>query len=227
MRGKLIIIEAGDGSGKATQVEKLITRLKAENHKALKVTFPDYQSASSALIKMYLHGEFGSNPGDVNPYVASTFYAVDRFASYKKEWEGFYLQGGIVVADRYTTSNMVHQGAKISDDGERDKFLRWLWDLEFEKFKLPEPDAVIFLNMPPELALRLLRQRDNKTTGREEKDIHEKDPGFLLDSYRNSCRLALKYGWHAVDCSREGTLKDVAEIHEEVYALVKRAIQNR
>lgn len=224
MTGKLIIIEAGDGSGKATQAEKLVTRLQGEGFRALKITFPNYQSASSALIKMYLHGEFGSDPHDVNPYVASTFYAVDRFASYKKDWEGFYLQGGIVVADRYTTSNMVHQAAKITDSKERSRFLCWLWDLEFIKFQLPEPDAVIFLNMLPEKARDLLKKRDNKRTGREERDIHEKDAGFLVDSYRNSCLLAKEYGWLTVDCSRGESLKTVAEIHEEVYALVRKVI---
>ncbi len=227
MAGKLIIIEAGDGSGKATQAEKLVARLKAEQQQARKVSFPDYESPSSALIKMYLNGEFGSTPGDVNPYVASTFYAVDRYASYKKNWQSFYLQGGIVVADRYATSNMVHQAAKITHAQERDEFLRWLWDLEFNRFKLPEPDAVIFLNMPPEVAFNLLQKRDNKATGREEKDIHEKSDDFLLNSYKNACRLAAEYGWHSVDCVREGGLRSVQEIHEEVYALVQGTIQRQ
>ena len=224
MTGKLIIIEAGDGSGKATQAEKLVTRLQDEGFRTLKITFPNYQSDSSALIKMYLHGEFGSAPHDVNPYVASTFYAVDRFASYKKEWEGFYREGGIVVADRYSTSNMVHQAAKIKDPAERKRFLNWLWDLEFVKFQLPEPDAVIFLNMPPEKARVLLQKRDNKKTGREVRDIHERDDGFLLDSYQNACLLAKEYGWLSVDCSRGDSLKSVLQIHEEVYALVRKLI---
>lgn len=224
MTGKLIIIEAGDGSGKATQAEKLAARLQDEGFRTLKITFPNYQSDSSALIKMYLHGEFGSTPQDVNPYVASTFYAVDRFASYKKEWEGFYREGGIVVADRYSTSNMVHQAAKIKDPAERERFLNWLWDLEFVKFQLPEPDAVIFLNMPPEKARVLLQKRDNKKTGREERDIHEEDAGFLLDSYLNACLLAKKYGWLPVDCSRGDSLKSVLQIHEEVYALVRKLL---
>ncbi len=218
MRGKLIIIEAGDGSGKATQAKKLADRLKAEGFTAMKISFPDYQSQASALIKMYLQGEFGSSPGDVNPYVASTFYAVDRYASYKKRWGDFYREGGIVVADRYTTSNMVHQAAKIPHAGERDKFLRWLWDLEFTRFQLPRPDAVIFLNMPPEVALNLLRGRE---TGREGRDIHEEHEEFLISSYQNACRLAAAYGWHTIDCCREGSLREVSDIHQEIYAFVR------
>ena len=116
MKGKLIIIESGsDASGKATQTEKLYKRLVSENYKVKKITFPDYDSDSSALVKMYLKGDFGNNPEDVNPYVASTFYAVDRFASYKTKWGKNYDYGEIILADRYTTSNMVHQAAKIQD----------------------------------------------------------------------------------------------------------------
>ncbi len=131
-RGKLIVIEGSDGSGKATQTKKLYDKLVKENKNVKKVEFPNYESESSALIKMYLNGEFGKEPDSVNPYVSSTFYAVDRFASYKKDWEEFYLKGGIIIADRYTTSNMIHQAAKIKDVQAKDNFLNWLWDFEFK-----------------------------------------------------------------------------------------------
>jgi len=221
MGGKLIIIEAGDGSGKATQARMLTDRLKARGYRALQVSFPNYQSPASALIKMYLQGDFGQNPEDVNAYAASTFYAVDRYASYRQDWGDFYRRGGVVVADRYTTSNMVHQAAKIAGAAERDKFLDWLLDLEFVRFELPRPDAVIFLNMPPEVALELLQGRDNRTTGRAERDIHEEDGAFLASSYRNACLLAKRYGWHTVDCCRAGLLRPVPDIHQEIYALVE------
>ena len=225
MKGKLFIIEAGDGSGKATQAEKLTSRLTAEGFRAMKVSFPNYQSQSSALIRMYLKGEFGSSPEDVNPYVASTFYAVDRYASFRQEWEAFYRGGGIVVADRYTTSNMVHQAAKIPCAAERDRFLHWLWDLEFEKFQLPVPDAVIFLHMPPQVAFDLLLKRDNATTGREARDIHEEHREFLKASYENACRLASAYGWLTVECCRQGELRPVQDIHGEIYSLVRKLIE--
>jgi len=150
MKGKLIIIESGaDASGKATQTNKLYERLVQEGYKVKKITFPNYDSDSSALVKMYLNGDFGKDPNDVSPYVASTFYAVDRFASYRTEWGQAYNDGWIILADRYTTSNMVHQAAKIKDMEEKDRFLDWLWNFEFEIYKLPVPDCVIFLDMPP------------------------------------------------------------------------------
>src|SRR5690554_3017784 len=160
--GKLICIEAGDGSGKETQTNRLLQRLQESNYKVRKVTYPNYDSESSSLIKMYLRGDFGSRPGDVNPYVASTFYAVDRYASYKKEWESFYREGGIILADRYTTSNMIHQAAKIADLALREEYLDWLWHFEFDMFGLPKPDCVIFLDMPPVFSSQLIQNRRNK-----------------------------------------------------------------
>jgi dTMP kinase len=223
MSGKLIIIEAGDGSGKATQTAKLYERLVDEGYKVKKVEYPNYQSQSSALIKMYLNGEFGRDPAAVNPYAASTFYAADRYASYKKEWETFYKEGGIILADRYTTSNMVHQAVKITDDQVREKFLNWLWDFEFNKIGLPIPDAVIFLDMPPEYSLSLMQNRENKA-GTNEKDIHERNAGYLKRCYTSYHTVADRYGWYKVSCVAEGKLKSISEIHEAVYAAVKKSL---
>lgn len=220
MKGKLIVIEAGDGSGKATQTKLLYERLKTENYRVKKVEFPDYKSDSSALIRMYLNGEFGSNPNDVNPYIASTFYTVDRYASYKKEWEEFYQSGGIILADRYTTSNMVHQAAKIVDTAGRNAYLNWLWDLEFTKFGLPIPDCVIFLNMHPHFSQKLINDRPNKM-GDIDKDIHERNYEYLVQSYNNACEIGALYGWANVNCVYEGQLRSIEEIHAEIYILVK------
>ena len=182
MKGKLIIIEGSDGSGKATQTKKLYDRLEAENYKIKKVEFPNYDSESSALVKMYLRGDFGKSATDVDPYVCSTFYAVDRYASFKTEWEEFYNDGGIIICDRYTTSNMVHQASKL-DESERDKYLDWLSDLEFNLYKIPEPDCVIFLDVPAEVSKSLMKDRNNKITGESQKDIHESDFEYLKKSY--------------------------------------------
>ena len=215
MRGKLIVIEGTDGSGKATQSGKLTARLAAEGFTVRKVDYPNYQSQSSALVKMYLNGEFGERPEDVNAYAASAFYAVDRIASYKKEWEEFYLNGGIVIADRYTTSNMIHQAAKIKDKAEKDRYLEWLWDFEFTKCGLPVPDKVFFLAMPPAVSRELMRGRENKAGNT--KDIHEQDSDYLSYCFDNACEIAAAFGWHKVDCTDSGQIKTIEQIHEEIY----------
>jgi dTMP kinase len=218
--GKLICIEAGDGSGKETQTNKLFERLQNQNYNVRKISFPNYASESSALIKMYLRGDFGSKPDDVNPYVASTFYAADRYASYKKEWGAFYEQGGIVLADRYTTSNMVHQAVKITNLGEREEFLSWLWNFEFQLFGLPQPDCVIFLDMPPKYAVQLMDNRRNKITGSEQKDIHESDKAYLEQAYKGALWLAEKYGWHRIKCVNNNQIRPIMDIHNEIFDLV-------
>lgn len=225
MKGKLIVIESGsDASGKATQSKLLFDRLKKENYNIRKIEFPNYKSESSALVKMYLNGDFGKDPEDVNPYVASTFYAVDRFASYKTEWKKFYEDGGIIIADRYTTSNMVHQASKINNMIEKDKFLEWLRDFEYKLYALPEPDCVIFLDMPTEYSKTLMEERKNKFTGADEKDIHEKNYNYLVESYNNALYVADKYNWNKINCVAMGKIKTVEEIHGKIYSIIKNYI---
>lgn len=219
MKGKLIILEGGDGSGKATQTEKLHRRLLSENYEVKKVEFPNYTSESSALVKMYLNGEFGSNPDSISPYIASTFYAVDRYASFKRDWEEFYNNGGIILADRYTTSNMVHQTVKISREEEKTIFLDWLYDFEFNIFGLPVPECIILLDMPPDLSLSFIAQRAGKSLD-VERDIHEADHEYLMKSYVNANMIASKYNWHKILCTENNSLKSIQEIHDEIYKLV-------
>ncbi|MCT4607015.1 MAG: thymidylate kinase [Marinisporobacter sp.] len=222
MKGKLFVIESGvDASGKATQSEKLYNRLLNEGIKIKKITFPNYDSDSSALVKMYLNGDFGSKPNDVNPYTASTFYAVDRYASYVKDWKKFLEAGGIIIADRYTTSNMVHQASKFCTQEQKKEFLDWLWDLEFKKMELPVPDEVIFLNMSPEVSYQLMKNRANKISGEMKKDIHERDLKYLQKTYENALWIAEKYDWRKVQCIKNQELKSIDEIHEEIYQIVK------
>lgn len=221
MKGKLIVIESGsDASGKATQTKILFERLLKEKYNVKNIEYPNYKSESSALVKMYLNGDFGDNPEDVNAYVASTFYTVDRFASYKTEWKKFYEEGGIIIADRYTTSNMVHQASKINDEVERDKFLDWLCNFEYNIFKLPKPDCVIFLDMPPKYSKMLLEQRESKFIGKQKKDIHENNYDYLVNSYNNALYIANKYNWNKINCVKDGVIKTVDEIHEDIYKLV-------
>ncbi len=220
MKGKLIVIDGSDASGKATQSERLYKRLYNEGKKVHKVEYPNYDSDSSALIKMYLNGDFGDNAKDVNSYTASTFYAVDRYASFKKEWEEFYKRGEIILADRYTTSNMVHQAAKFDNLDKREEYLNWLWDLEFNKYALPVPDSVIFLDMPPQKSRELMKDRRNKFTGEKEKDIHENDYEFLKRSYQTACWVAEKYNWHKISCVDGDRVRTIDEIHNQIMKVI-------
>ena len=219
MKGKLIIIEAGDGSGKATQTKALYDHLKADGHKVHRIEFPDYADDSSALVRMYLGGAFGEKAADVNAFAASTFFAVDRFASYQRKWRDYYENGDIILADRYTTSNMVHQAVKLTDKAEREAFLDWLWDFEFVKMGLPVPDKVIFLDMAPEVADKLIAARAEETATK--KDIHERDTDYLHRCHAAYLELAEKYDWSKVICSEGGEPRSIAAIHDEVYEAVK------
>ena len=158
-KGKLIVLEGIDGSGKSAQFRRLCARLEKDGIDYNHIVFPRYDQDSSALIRMYLAGEFGTHPDDVNAYTASTFFAVYRFASYKKDWGSTYESGGLFLSDRYTTSNAVHQGSKLAD-GELPDFFRWLSDLEYEKMGLPKPDLVIYLDVDIETSLARMRRRE-------------------------------------------------------------------
>ena len=219
--GKLIVIEGTDSSGKETQTKKLYERLANEIEKVRKISFPNYESPACEPVKMYLAGDFGDSALNVNPYPVSTMFAIDRYASYKMDWESFYNAGGIIVTDRYTTSNMVHQASKIESIDEKSKYLDWLEDLEYNKMSIPKPDLVIFLNMPTEMAVKLMEARKNKITGEEKKDIHEKDTSYLKKSYDNACDIAKKYNWQEIKCVEDKRLKTIEEIGEEIYTLVK------
>jgi dTMP kinase len=224
LKGKLIIIEGVDSSGKATHAQRLYERFLNENLNVKKVEFPNYKSDSSALVKMYLNGDFGEAPEDVNAYTASIFFAVDRFASYKTSWQEFYQNGGIVISDRYTMSNMIHQASKIKAAKEKKVFLDWLWDLEFIKLGIPVPDCVIFLDMPPEYGQSLMKDRKNKFTGKKEKDIHEKSGEYLLSSYKNACSIAETYKWNRISCVDHGEIRTIEDIHEDIYSIAKKCL---
>ena len=220
--GKLFVIDGTDGSGKQTQFNKLKERLEAEGINIKVVSFPNYDNESSSLVKMYLRGEFGQNAQEVSPYIASTFYAADRYATFQTGYKKFYEEGGIILADRYTTANMVHQAGKIKDKEEREKFLDWLWDFEFNLYGLPVPTKSFFLNMPTEYAVKLMENRENKFTHDTKKDIHESDKQHLLDAYNAACDLVQKYDWHEVKCVKDDKIRSIEDIHEEIYQQIKK-----
>ena len=216
--GKLIVFEGTDGSGKSTQFSLLTQRLEREDIDFRTIVFPRYSEPSSALIRMYLDGEFGRKPEDVNACAASTFYAVDRYASFHQDWGAYYTKGGLVLSDRYTTSNAVHQGAKVHE-GARAEFFRWLYDLEFVRLGLPLPDLVVYLDMPTELCAELMRKRESDT--HTHADIHERDLDYLRLCRRTGLEAAACYGWTVVSCARDGKVRPMEELHEEIYRLVQ------
>ncbi len=219
---KLFVIDGTDGSGKQTQFEKLKERLKKEGIEYKVVSFPNYDSPSSSLVKMYLSGEFGKDAKKISPYIASTFYAADRYATFQKEYKEYYEKGGIILADRYTTANMVHQAGKIENREERKKFLDWLWNFEFNLYGLPIPTEVFFLNMPVEKSLELIKNRENKFTHDSKKDIHESDQNHLMDAYHAACEVAKEYHWCEIQCVRNDEIRSIEDIHEEIYQEFKK-----
>ena len=219
--GFLIAVDGVDASGKQTQTELLVKRLEAEGKKVRLVSFPAYDKPSSSLVKMYLGGEFGNRPEDVSAYAASSFFAADRFATYKTDWGKDYNEGTIIIADRYVSSNMIHQAGKISDITKKDKFLAWLDDFEYGIYTLPRPDKTIFLDMPVNWGIKLMAERANKITGQSKKDIHESDVDYLNDSYKNAIYVAEKFGWERVVCASDSGVRSVEDIHEEIYSKIK------
>lgn len=213
MSGRLIVFEGTDGSGKATQTEWLCRELERRGTPYKKLTFPRYDQESSALIRLYLSGALGSRPDDVNAYAAATFYAVDRYASYKQDWGAFYEAGGLLIADRYTTSNAVHQTVKLPE-GERQAFLDWLFDFEYCMLGLPRPTRVLYLDIPTSLTARMMRQREQET--HTEADIHERDEAYLRQCRENAAFVVDYCGWTRIDCTDGGKLRSVEEIHAEV-----------
>ena len=220
--GKLIVIEGTDGSGKSTQFRRLTQHLQEDARQFQTLVFPRYSEPSSALIRMYLGGEFGSAPSDVNAYAASAFYAVDRYASYKQDWGNWYESGGLIVSDRYTTSNAVHQTSKEPAE-KQDDFLKWLYEFEYDRLGLPCPDLVIYLDVPTSFTEKLMRHREQETNTHA--DIHEQDMAYLATCRETGRRAAQYYGWHIIECVQDGKMRSIEDIHNEIYTLVQNCLE--
>jgi len=213
MQGRLIVFEGTDGSGKATQTALLCRELEQQNIPYKRLEFPRYKEESSALVRLYLNGAFGDKPEDVNAYAASSFFAVDRYASYKQEWGRFYETGGLVIADRYTTSNAVHQCSKLPPE-ERKAYLDWLFGFEFDLLGLPAPSRVLYLDVPTDLTEQMMRKREAST--HTQADIHEKDDAYLRHC-RENADFVVNYGhWTKINCAGNGVLRTAEDIHAEV-----------
>lgn len=221
--GKLIVIEGTDGSGKSTQFRLMSERLNRDGIDFKHIVFPRYDQESSALIRMYLGGQFGDKPGDVNAYAASAFYAVDRFASYKMDWGQWYENGGVILSDRYTTSNAVHQTSKLQES-ERQQYLHWLYEFEYEKLGLPSPDLTIYLDVPTDFTEKMMRKREHDTN--TQADIHEKDTAYLATCRETGRAAAEYYGWTVIHCVKDGAMRTIEDIHEEIYRHVKKCLED-
>lgn len=219
--GKLIAVEGLDGAGKKTQSDKLLEYLKSHGKKVREVEFPDYASRSSTLVRMYLGGELGKTPDSTNAYAASTFFACDRYVSYVTGWRDFLAESdSFVIANRYTTANAYHQLAKLPR-GEWDDFLSWLWDFEFSKLALPEPDCVVCLSVPPEFSLRNVEKRCAEKNIK--KDIHEADGEYLKRCYDAAEYAAEKLGWHMIRCVENEAMLPVDAVFERLLADIEKS----
>lgn len=215
--GKLIVIEGLDGSGKSTQTENVLNFIKSKGVEVRQIKLPDYESESSALVRMYLGGEFGTHPKDVNAYAASSFYAVDRYANYNTKWKDDYLSGKVILADRYATSNAAHQMTKL-DKSEWDEYLAWLEDFEYVKIGIPKPSLVVFLDMPVEISQKLMTSRYKGDEGK--KDVHEADVTYLLACREAGMYAAKKLGWNIVKCYEGDEPRSIEDIARDIEALV-------
>lgn len=216
--GKLIVLEGIDGSGKSSQYRRLCERMESDGIVYNHIVFPRYEKESSALIRMYLNGEFGSNPNDVNAYTASTFYAVDRFASYRADWGKTYENGGLIISDRYTSSNAVHQGSKLAD-AELPDFFAWLADLEYTKMGLPKPDLVLYLDVDIQTSLARMKRRQADTDTKA--DIHERDVNYLERCLRTADYAADYFGWTRIVQTCDGQERSLEDINDDIYSAVR------
>ena len=221
MNGKLIVLDGLDGCGKSTQFERIKNYLNETNQKYKAISFPEYDKPSSALIKMYLGGEISANANDINAYAASSFYAVDRYVSYKKYWEENYKNGELILASRYITSNAIHQMAKM-DKSLWDDFIKWLFDYECNKLGMPYPDTVIFLDMPTSVSQKLLLKRYDGDENK--KDIHESNIDYLNACRESALYAASKLGWKVVKCSQDNEPLPIEVIAKNIQNIIKESL---
>lgn len=219
-QGKIIVLDGLDGCGKSTQFAALGKLLTEQGETVKPISFPMYDKPSAALVKMYLRGDFSDTPDGVNAYAASSFYAVDRYANYKLDWEKNYTAGELILASRYTTSNAIHQMSKLPQE-QWGGYLEWLEDYEYCKLGLPQPNLVLFLSLPLELSQKLLAKRYDGDASK--KDIHEADLAYLEQCDRAARYAGEKLGWQFVEVSDGRQLYPVEQIRDELYRRIQEA----
>lgn len=217
-KSKIIVIDGLDGSGKKTQADLLLNTIPGSRF----LDYPNYDDESSSLVKMYLQGRISENPFDVNPYIASSTYALDRAISYMKYWKEEYNKGDkIFIANRYTTSNLIHQMCKLPEF-EYDSFIEYIKDLEYNKYELPEPDLVIFLTVDRNISESLMTKRytDEDGTHEEKRDIHERNKNYMDQCVKSSVYSILHENWKVINCTPYGIMRSPEEIHKEITSLI-------
>lgn len=219
-KGKIIVLEGLDGCGKSTQLSLLADRLSGNGVRTRLVSFPNYDSPGGRLVSGYLGGEIPCE-GETGAYAASSFYAIDRYISYSADWRRDYDSGSVIVSGRYTTSNAIYQMTKLADN-EREAYLNWLWDYEYNRLGLPRPDLVLFLDMPVEVSQRLLSSRYNGDEGK--KDIHERDIEFMRKCRESAMFTSEKCGWSIIECSDGERPLPIEEIHNSITEKIKEII---
>lgn len=217
----LFIIEGIDGSGKATQLKLLREKLEKEGRPVLPISFPNYEDRSSGPVKMYLEGELGKDPSDVSAYAASSLFAIDRFASYKKTWEKPYKDGTVIISDRYVLSNIIHQASKLPDS-QKGEFVDWLYDLEYNKLGIPKPTLSVFLDVPPDVSKKNIEKRYSGDESR--KDIHEKNLDYMNDCYRTAKQILPKLGVKAIECTKDGEMLSAEMISDAIFSEAKKLL---
>ncbi|MFN7160215.1 MAG: dTMP kinase [Candidatus Gracilibacteria bacterium] len=221
MRGKLIVLEGGDSSGKSTQFRALKERLEKENISFYTTKFPRHDHPSAYFVDKMLRGEYGSLE-EQNPYRTSLFYALDRFDAMPEINDALH-DGKLVILDRYTSANIGHQGSKIQDAAKRSAYIQWLEDLEYNICGIPKPDKVYYLHMPTEKALELLEKRNTASAAPKEVDIHEQDASHLYkteEAYLEAVRLFTN--WEIIECAEHNRIRSIEEIHEDLYIRVQK-----
>lgn len=218
---KIFVIEGTDGSGKQTQTQLIYDRLIKEKKDVQKFSFPNYDNLSSGPVREYLNGNISKNANDISAKAASLFFAVDRYITYKENIEKYYNDNkSIILFDRYTTSNMLHQGGKIlkatNSYDKLEEYVSWLKSIEYDDLMLPIPTQVFFLHMNVDFTIKLMNERCIKQN--VVKDIHETDSTHLEMAERSGLYIAKKYNWNIIECVKDNTLRSINDIHAEIYS---------
>lgn len=227
---KIFVIDGTDGSGKKTQMKKIKERLVKAGIKVASFPFPNYPRLSSGPVRMYLEGEISENPSDISKKAASTFYAVDRYITFQKDMKPIYEDNDtIILLDRYTSANLIHQGSKIIEkygvDNEKlDEFIDWVCNLEYNDLELPKPTKTFFMNMPIDVVTKLIENRPDEITGNQKKDIHERNVSHLENSLTSGLYTAKKLDWYVVDCVKDGVLRSIEDINDEIFNEIMKEI---
>ena len=219
-----LVIEGIDGAGKETQTSLLKEYLKSLGKNVITQSFPNYGTDGCKPVQMYLDGKLSKTANEVNAYQSSVLFAVDRFCTMTQLIKNI-TKDSVVVFDRYVSSNMLHQGGKIHNDEDLEKYLKWLENFEFEVMKIPRPDKIFFLSVPPEISMELIKQRKGLKS-QTEKDIQESDENHLKNAYNTGMKISKMFGWEIIDCvdKEKNQMRTKEDISKEIQQKVNQIL---